>query len=191
MDRTGWKKGYILEWYLVVKWTDPLGNISCSLRRSSSLSIAKNIISAKDLTISSDVPIFATSKSRIKHPYDPIESEIMYTRWKIFEFSYQILPFQQKDLTPCPKCFCDLICWKKCEPFTCSNIFCLVQLCFDLPNLFLAETGSNGLQFYQSQYTVTDLTEAKIWHKNLWDSKFEVLFSPKMPLHLKINTHSW
>ena len=78
------------------------------MRLNSSVSIAKNHFS-KDLTISSDVPIFGTSKSRIKHPYDPIESEMMDTRWKVFEFYYQIPPSQQKDLISCPKCFSDLV----------------------------------------------------------------------------------
>ena len=35
-------------------------------------------------------------------------------------------------------------------------------ICFDLHDLFLAETNGTGLQLYQQQYRVTDLTEAKI-----------------------------
>ena len=40
--------------------------------------LSKNNFS-KDLTISSDVSIFANSKSKIKHAYDPIESKMMDT----------------------------------------------------------------------------------------------------------------
>ena len=37
--------------------------------------------------------------------YDQIESDMMDTQWKVFQFFYQIPPSQQKDLTPCPKSF--------------------------------------------------------------------------------------
>ena len=93
----------------MAKWTDLLGDISGSLRRrNSSLSIAVNHFS-KDLTISSDALIFATLKLRIKHLYDPIESKMIDTRWKVFEFSFQIPLSKQKDLTLCPRCFSDLV----------------------------------------------------------------------------------
>ena len=42
---------------------------------------------SKYLTIFSDVPIFVNSKSRIKYPYDPIDSKMMDTRWEVFELS--------------------------------------------------------------------------------------------------------
>ena len=42
------------------------------------LSLPKNHFS-KDLTISSDVAIFVTSKAMIRHPYDPIESRMKDT----------------------------------------------------------------------------------------------------------------
>ena len=51
--------------------------------------------------------LFATSKSRSKYPYDAIESKMVDIQ--VFEFSYQIPPSQQKDLTPCPKYFGDLV----------------------------------------------------------------------------------
>ena len=55
-----------------------------------------------------------------------------------------------------------------------------------LHSLFLAETGSTSLQLYQEQYTVTGLTEAKTWLRNLCDSKFEVLFSQRNAFASKI-----
>ena len=165
MDRGGWKRRYILEWFPVVKWIDPMGDISCSLRRRSNLLyLAKNHFS-KDLTISSDVAIFVTSKAMIRHPYDPIESRMKDTWWKVFESSYQIPPFQHKDLTPGLKFFCDFVLLEKMWAF---HVFCSVLFYFDLPYLSLVETDT--------------------WLCNLCDFKFKELFSQKTPLHLKINS---
>ena len=72
------------------------------------LSLPKNHFS-KDLTISSDVAIFVTSKAMIRHPYDPIESRMKDTWQKVFEPSNQIPPFQHKDLTAGLKFFCDFV----------------------------------------------------------------------------------
>lgn len=69
---------------------------------------------SKDICISKDIPIFATSKSRIQfqgrgsQQTDPIENEMMDARWKVFEFFKQIPADQQLELPPCPKCFSDL-----------------------------------------------------------------------------------
>ena len=69
---------------------------------------------AKDLCISSDVPILATSKERITYvgrnfQTDPVENAMMDARWKYFEFFYSIPPEDQISLTPCGKCFSELI----------------------------------------------------------------------------------
>ena len=55
-------------------------------------------------------------------------------------------------------------------------ISCSVLFSFDLNYVFLAKTGSTGLQLYQQQYAVTGLTKAKTCLRNLCDSKFQVLF---------------
>ena len=64
----------------------------------------KNIYS-EDIVISTDVAIFATSKSSIKHrdPYsasDDRETKIMAARWKNYEFRHQFSPQEQKICLP-------------------------------------------------------------------------------------------
>ena len=66
-----------------------------------------------DVEIKGDVPIFATSKSKIFYQgkgnsTDDVETEMMRVRWKYFEFSYQILQDQQKSIAPCAHCFVEL-----------------------------------------------------------------------------------
>jgi len=73
----------------------------------------KNIYS-EDVVITTNVAIFATSKSPIKHkgPYnasDDRETEMMAARWKNYEFHHQFSPQEQKCLSPCPRCFADLL----------------------------------------------------------------------------------
>ena len=73
----------------------------------------RNIYS-EDIVISTDVAIFATSKSSIKHrgPYNASndrETDMMVGRWKNYEFRHQFSPRQQKDLPPCPRCFTKLV----------------------------------------------------------------------------------
>jgi len=68
----------------------------------------------KDISLSTDTPIFATSKSKIRYTgkfnvTDKMEDDMMDARWKFFEFFYQIPQSDQKDLVPCPKCFCELV----------------------------------------------------------------------------------
>ncbi len=69
---------------------------------------------AKDIFLQKDTPIFATSKSPITYigkynAIDERENEMMAARWKVFTFSHQIPQEQQKDLSPCGKCFSKLV----------------------------------------------------------------------------------
>ena len=69
---------------------------------------------SKDITVSTDVPIFATSKSQIRYrgkynTSDGIEDDMMDSRWKVFEFFHQIPQNEQKDLPPCARCFCKFV----------------------------------------------------------------------------------
>ena len=68
---------------------------------------------ANDIAITSDIPIFATGKSRIKYigrsnTTDEIENEMMDARWRVFEFHHQIPKALQKEMVPCKKCFAKL-----------------------------------------------------------------------------------
>ena len=67
-----------------------------------------------DICIDPDTPIVATSKSRITYigkynATDEIENEMMAVRWRVFDFFYQIPAQNQLQLTPCGKCFSDLV----------------------------------------------------------------------------------
>ena len=67
-----------------------------------------------DICIDSDTPIVATGKSRITfvgkyNSTDDIENEMMAARWKVFDFFSQIPEENQRDLSPCPHCFSNLI----------------------------------------------------------------------------------
>ena len=73
----------------------------------------KNIFS-KDVIIKTNLAIFATSKSEIRYlgPYnreDPIEDEMMASRWKIYKFSHQFRESEQKQVPACARCFCELM----------------------------------------------------------------------------------
>lgn len=72
----------------------------------------KNLFNS-DVVISKDIPIFATSKSKIVHCgkfnySDERETEMMSARWKYIEFSYQIPQSMQKEISPCERCFAEL-----------------------------------------------------------------------------------
>ena len=60
-----------------------------------------------------DTPIFATGKNPIifvkKGVIDEKESEMMMVRWKIFHFHAQIPEGEQREISPCAKCFPSLI----------------------------------------------------------------------------------
>lgn len=69
---------------------------------------------AEDVCISSDVPIFATSKAKIEYvgkfnSRDDRETEMMTVRWKVFEFPHSIPQAEVKEIPPCPRCFCELV----------------------------------------------------------------------------------
>ena len=71
-------------------------------------------ISSEDIVISTNVAIFATSKSPIKHrrsykASDDRETEMMAARWKNYEFHHQSSPKEQKNLPPCQRCFAKLV----------------------------------------------------------------------------------
>ncbi|CAB4020514.1 Hypothetical predicted protein [Paramuricea clavata] len=69
---------------------------------------------ANDVVISSDVPIFATSKAPIvyKGPYnveDERETEMMNSRWRMIRFKHAFEEKDQKKVEPCGSCFARLV----------------------------------------------------------------------------------
>ena len=69
---------------------------------------------SKDVTITSDIPIFATSKEAIKYKgpnnsSDEIEDKMMDCRWKVFNFKHEFRQDDQKTMSPCARCFAELI----------------------------------------------------------------------------------
>ena len=69
---------------------------------------------ADDVCIKTDVPIFATSKSKIEYigkfnSRDERETEMMDVRWKPFSFHYQIAENEQKKVPSCSRCFAKLV----------------------------------------------------------------------------------
>ena len=68
---------------------------------------------AKDISLTSDTPIFCTGKHRLMYIKNGIVDErecgMMDVRWKIFHFTYQIPREQQRDLPSCARCFAELI----------------------------------------------------------------------------------
>ena len=72
----------------------------------------KNIYS-EDIVISTDVAIFAASKSPIKqrgsyNASDDREIEMMIARWRNYEFRQQFSPQEQKKSACLPKMFCKI-----------------------------------------------------------------------------------
>lgn len=68
---------------------------------------------AKDIAFNKDTPIFATGKNPIvfvkNGTIDEKETEMMMVRWKIFRFHYQISQENQREMSPCAKCFAMLV----------------------------------------------------------------------------------
>ena len=65
-----------------------------------------------NIAISSDVPIFATGKSRIVfrgrgNSTDSMQDDMMAARWIVFNFFHQI-PVERKEIPPSHKCFAKL-----------------------------------------------------------------------------------
>lgn len=73
----------------------------------------KNVYS-EDILINTNVAIFATSKAQITYRSaynmrDPLEDEMMRSRWNVIEFQHQFKEKDQKHLKPCGRCFAELI----------------------------------------------------------------------------------
>ena len=130
MDRTGWKRDSIIEWFSVVEWTDHLGDISSSFRRRvSSVSIAKKIILER---IWLSLLMFYLCQFKVKDLaslWSYWERDDKYSMEGI-EFLYQIPLSQQKDLTPCPKCFRELVLLE--EMWTLNTLTSFVRFYFVL-----------------------------------------------------------
>ena len=67
-----------------------------------------------DVVIATDVPIFATSKSRLVYKGafnagDDRETEMMNSRWRVVEFTHVFAEEDQKDIPPCKNCFAKLV----------------------------------------------------------------------------------
>ena len=94
----------------LIPWHDML---LLHVSKTVKLPAPKNI-SSEDIVISTNVAIFATSKSPIKHrrsykASDDRETEMMAARWKNYEFHHQSSPQEQKNLPPCQRCFAKLV----------------------------------------------------------------------------------
>ena len=68
---------------------------------------------SKDVHIMHDVPIFTTSKDRIKNvgpnnTTDDKEDHMMNVRWKIFHFTHEFQEDEQKEIKACGSCFAKL-----------------------------------------------------------------------------------
>ena len=66
-----------------------------------------------DISVSSDIPIFATSKEKIKfkgpnNTWDEKEDRMMDCRWKLFQFIHEFSEENQKTIPPCGQCFSKL-----------------------------------------------------------------------------------
>ena len=68
---------------------------------------------AQDILLTSDTPIFATSSSELQFiKYGVLcdtETEIMKVRWKAFKFHHRISESQQRSISPCGRCFAQLV----------------------------------------------------------------------------------
>lgn len=68
---------------------------------------------SKDILLTKDTPIFATSSETVSLVKNGIllqrETEMMSVRWKVFNFFYQISETEQVQVEPCGRCFADFI----------------------------------------------------------------------------------
>ena len=68
---------------------------------------------AKDISLTTDTPIFCTAKHRLMYTknglVDERECEMMDVRWKIFHFTHQIPREQQREIPSCVRCFAELL----------------------------------------------------------------------------------
>ena len=63
-----------------------------------------------DIEIDSDIQVVATCKAEITYvgkynTTDITGNEMMTVRWKVFKFHNQISEAEQKEISPCAKCF--------------------------------------------------------------------------------------
>ena len=69
--------------------------------------------SPEDVLLEKDMPMFATSITKIRKYQNGIvneqESKMIHVRWKIFKFSNQFLESQVRDIKPCGRCFSELV----------------------------------------------------------------------------------
>ena len=68
---------------------------------------------AENPYLTTDTPIFATSKSRIRKyergQIDEVETEMMESRWNVFIFRHQFTANTIIDIQPCARCFAALV----------------------------------------------------------------------------------
>ena len=69
---------------------------------------------SNDVCIDTDIPIVATSKEPIVYygrngRIDERETEMIAVRWRVFELNKKIPEEEQKDISPCPRCFAELV----------------------------------------------------------------------------------
>ena len=68
---------------------------------------------AKDILLNNDTPIFCTSSSKLTYIKNGVlndrETEMMDVRWKMFNFNYRITESEQKSISPCARCFAELV----------------------------------------------------------------------------------
>ena len=68
---------------------------------------------AKDICLQKDTPVLATGKGPIVYVksgiVDQQETDMMFSRWRIFQLYHQIPGESQRDIPSCPKCFYNLL----------------------------------------------------------------------------------
>ena len=68
---------------------------------------------SKDVCLTRDTPVFATSIARVQFEKsgktNDVENDMMDARWKVFEFVHEISKEDEKKSDPCGKCFSDLV----------------------------------------------------------------------------------
>jgi len=73
----------------------------------------KNLYSG-EICVRGNVAIFATSKEAVTYrgsykATDCKEDDMMASRWRVFEFRRQLSQQEQKDVSPCTRCFAELL----------------------------------------------------------------------------------
>lgn len=93
----------------IIAWSDFLQILEGD---SVHLPTPKNFL-MKDLVFDKDTPFFATSDAPITlvrgGAVDSINTEMMSVRWRAFQFTYQVKESERRELTPCNRCFAELV----------------------------------------------------------------------------------